>query len=123
MNQSVGKILYWSPRILGLLIAIFVSIFALDVFGEGYSFWETIAALAMHLIPTLVILVVLVVAWRWEWVGGFLFVALGVLYITLFWEPSNLPAYLLISGPLFLDGILFLLDGWYQSAHQPQTKP
>ncbi|MGW8224749.1 MAG: DUF7670 domain-containing protein [Anaerolineales bacterium] len=123
MNQSVRKILYWSPRILGLLIAIFVSIFALDVFGEGYSFWETIAALAMHLIPTLVILVVLVVAWRWEWVGGFLFVALGVLYITLFWEPSNLPAYLLISGPLFLDGILFLLDGWYQSAHQPQTKP
>jgi hypothetical protein len=123
MNQSVRKILYWSPRILGILIAIFVSLFALDVFGGGYSFWETIAALAMHLIPTLVILVVLVVAWRWEWVGGFLFVALGVLYITLFWEPSSLPAYLLISGPLFLDGILFLLDGWYQSTHLPQTKP
>ncbi len=67
MNQSISKILYWSPRILGVLIAIFVSLFALDVFGEGYSFWETIAALAMHLIPTLVILVVLVIAWRWEW--------------------------------------------------------
>lgn len=122
MNQSISKILYWSPRILGVLIAIFVSLFALDVFGEGYSFWETIAALAMHLIPTLVILVVLVIAWRWEWVGGFLFVALGVLYITLFWEPSNLPAYLFISGPLFLDGILFLLDGWHQSTRLSQTK-
>jgi hypothetical protein len=122
MKQSVRKVLYWSPRILGILIAIFVSIFALDVFGEGYSFWETIAALAMHLIPTLVILVVLGIAWRWEWIGGFLFVALGVLYITLFWEPSNLPAYLLISGPLFLDGILFLLAGCYQSTRLPQAK-
>ncbi|MFL7891088.1 MAG: hypothetical protein AB8I56_03400 [Anaerolineales bacterium] len=122
MGQSVSKVLYWSPRILGVLIAIFVSIFALDVFGEGYSFWETIAALAMHLIPTLVILVVLCIAWRWEWIGGFLFVTLGVLYMTLFWEPSNLPAYLLISGPLFLDGILFLLDGCYQSTRFSKTK-
>jgi len=121
MNQTVEKILFWSPRVLGILIAIFVSLFALDVFGEGYSFWETIAALAMHLIPTLVILIVLSIAWRWEWTGGFLFVALGVLYITLFWEPSNLPAYLLISGPLFLVGFLFLLDGCYRKANLPKA--
>ena len=121
MNQSVEKILFWSPRVLGILIAIFVSLFALDVFGEGYSSWETIAALAMHLIPTLVILIVLGIAWRWEWTGGFLFVALGVLYITLFWEPSNLPAYLIISGPLFLVGILFLLDGCYRKANLPKA--
>ncbi len=123
MNSTVEKVLFWSPRVLGILIAIFVSLFALDVFGEGYSFWETIAALAMHLIPTLIILIVLGIAWRWEWTGGFLFVALGVLYITLFWEPSNLPAYLLISGPLFLVGILFLLDGYYRSAILPKTDP
>jgi hypothetical protein len=116
MNQSFAKIIYWSPRGLGILVVLFVSIFALDVFGEGYSFLETIAALAMHLIPSFVILLVLGIAWRWAWIGGFLFVALGVLYITLFWEPSNLPAYLLISGPLFLVGILFLLDGYYRSA-------
>lgn len=121
MNKTVERILFWSPRVLGILIVIFTSLFALDVFGEGYSFWETIGALAMHLIPTLVILVVLGIAWRWEWTGGFLFVALGVLYITLFWEPSNLPAYLLISGPLFLAGFLFLLDGYYRSAVLPKT--
>jgi hypothetical protein len=121
MNQTVERILFWSPRGLGILIAVFVSLFALDVFAEGYSFWETIGALLMHLIPTFVILVVLGIAWRWEWIGGFLFVVLGVLYITLFWEPSNLPAYLLISGPLFLAGILFLLDGYYRSAILPKA--
>lgn len=121
MSQSVKRVLYWSPRILGILLAIFVSIFALDVFGQGYSFWETLAALLMHLIPTFVILIVLGVSWRWEWIGGFLFVALGVLYITMFWEPSNLPAYLLISGPMFLVGILFLLNAYYRSSTQPKV--
>lgn len=121
MNQKVKKFLFWTPRILGVLIAIFVSLFALDVFGEGYGFWETIAALAMHLIPTAVILIILAVAWRWEWVGGILFIALGVLYITLFWDPSRLPAYLMISGPLFLLGILFLLNWCYREEIHSQA--
>ena len=121
MKRPVKKILFWSPRVSGILIAVFISLFALDVLGEGYSIVETIVALAMHLIPTFVILIVLGIAWRWEWIGGFLFVTLGVLYITLFWEPSNLPAYLVISGPLFLTGILFLLDGCYRSAILPES--
>jgi hypothetical protein len=97
---------------LGIFIAIFISLFALDVFAEGYSFWETIIALLMHLIPTVIILIILAIAWRWEWIGGILFILLGVLYITLFWDPSQLPAYLMISGPLFLIGLLFLLNGF-----------
>ena len=121
MSQTVKKILFWTPRILGLLIAIFVSLFALDVFGEGYSFWETITALAMHLIPTAVILITLAVAWRWERAGGILFIGLGLLYITLFWDPSRLPAYLMISGPLFLVGVLFLLNGFYREEISAQA--
>jgi len=121
MSQTVKKILFWAPRILGVLIAIFVSLFALDVFGAGYNFWETIVALAMHLIPTAIILVILAVAWRWEWVGGILFIALGVFYITLFWDPSRLPAYLMISGPLFLVGILFLFNWCYRDEIHSQA--
>ena len=114
MKININKMLYWSPRILGILVAIFVSLFALDVFGEGYNFWETIVALAMHLIPTAVILIILAIAWRWERIGGFLFIVLGVLYIALFWDPSRWPAYLMISGPLFLVGVLFFLSGCYR---------
>ncbi len=36
------KFLYWLPRILGILFAIFISIFALDAFGEGIPFLEAI---------------------------------------------------------------------------------
>jgi hypothetical protein len=112
LTERVKKILFWTPRVLGILIAIFISLFALDVFIEGYSFWETIMALLMHLIPTVIFLVILGIAWRWERIGGILFILLGLLYITLFWDPDQLPAYLLISGPLFLAGIFFLLDGY-----------
>ena len=121
MKSNINKVLYWSPRILGILVAILVSLFALDVFGEGYNFWETIVALAMHLVPTAVILIILVVAWRWERIGGFLFIILGVLYIALFWDPSRWPAYLMISGPLFLVGVLFILDGCYREKNSSTT--
>ncbi len=113
MNEKIKKVLFWAPRVLGVLFAIFISLFALDVFMEGYGFWEMIIALLMHLIPTAIFLLVLVVAWRWEMIGGFLFIALGVLYIALFWSPDQLPGYLIISGPLFLVGFLFLLDGFF----------
>jgi hypothetical protein len=64
MRGTLERLLHWTPRILGLLFAAFVSVFALDVFGEGYTFWQTILALMMHLIPTGVVLVALAISWR-----------------------------------------------------------
>ena len=112
MKTKMMHILYWAPRILGILFAVFISIFALDVFMEGYGFWETVVALVMHLVPTAIIVIVLLIAWRWERVGGVLFLLLGALYIAMFWDRGHWTAYLLISGPLFLIGALFLA-GWH----------
>ena len=64
--------LYWTPRILGIIFAVFISIFALDVFGE-YKFPEVLIALFMHLVPTYLVLGALLVAWKWEKIGGILF--------------------------------------------------
>jgi hypothetical protein len=38
MNERLILILRWTPSIRGVLFALFISIVALDVFGEGYSF-------------------------------------------------------------------------------------
>ena len=113
MKQPANRLLLWAPRVLAILFAAFISIFALDVFGEGYSFWETIVALVMHLLPTAVVLVALAIAWRWQWVGGILFLALGLVYILVF-RQGHWIAHLLISGPLFLVGALFLSSAWVQ---------
>lgn len=112
MKTSTRRLLFWVPRILGLLFALFISLFALDVFEEGRGFGETVLALLIHLIPTAILLLVLALAWHWEWVGGLLYPLMGVFYIIA--APNeHWTAYLLISGPLFLLGILFLLDWRY----------
>jgi hypothetical protein len=78
MNRPAKQLLFWTPRILSLLFALFISLFALDVFSEGHGFWKTLLALLMHLIPTAVILIVLAISWNREWVGGILFPVCGL---------------------------------------------
>ena len=107
MKRWVKRLLFWIPRVLGLLFAAFISLFALDVFGEGVGIWETLVALLMHLVPTFVLLFVLALAWRWEWVGGILLIALGLAYLWIARGKFTPVTYLIISGPLFFVGILF----------------
>ncbi|MBI5836407.1 MAG: hypothetical protein HZB25_04095 [Candidatus Eisenbacteria bacterium] len=113
MNPVTRNILFWAPRGLTFAFALFTSIFALDVFGHG-TIWQQQLALLMHLIPTFVLLIVLALAWRWEWIGGVIYLGLAVAY---FIFPPNhgrlgWDAYALIAGPMIVMGVLFLV-GWF----------
>jgi hypothetical protein len=110
--------LYWAPRVLGLLFAAFISIFALDVFDGQHGFWRTALAFLMHLIPTAIVLLVLAVCWRWEWVGMLIFPGLGAWYIISAWGRFHWSAYALIAGPCFLLGALFLAS-WLANRPSP----
>ncbi|MGB8013373.1 MAG: hypothetical protein WCF68_17310 [Terriglobales bacterium] len=110
MNRHLGSFLYWAPRILGILFATFISIFALDVFSEQLPFWRTLLDLALHLIPTAILLLVPLISWRWEWMGAIGYISLGVIYIISMWKRFPLVTYVAISGPAFLIGVLFLFD-------------
>jgi hypothetical protein len=113
MRHIIEPLRLWSPRILGLVFAAFLSVFALDVFGEGYTFWRTIVALVMHLVPAMIVLAALAIAWRWPWAGGIVFVALGAWYVATTWQRFHGSTYVVIAGPLFLLGLLFEIDWWY----------
>jgi hypothetical protein len=80
-----------------------------------------VVALLMHLIPTLAILIALAIAWRWEWVGGILFAALGIFYIISMWGRFPWSVYLVIAGPAFLIAGLFLVNWFYRG--QIKIKP
>jgi hypothetical protein len=110
MNQPMKRLLIWTPRILCILFAIFVSIFALDVLDEGRGFWTTLLALLIHLIPTAIVIVVLAMSWRWEWVGGAIYSLLGILYIVMFRGRFLWWVYVMMSGPMFIAGILFFIN-------------
>jgi hypothetical protein len=110
MKIVVKRILFWTPRLLCIAFAAFLTMFALDVFGQGYGFWGTLWAFIMHQIPVLVLLLILAIAWRWEWVGAVLFAAAGVFYLVMAWGEFDWIAYASITGPLFLIAILFLIN-------------
>ena len=108
--ERMERVLVWMPRILAILFAGFISLFALDVFGVGYGFWESIAAFAIHMLPTALILIALALAWRWEWLGTLLFAALGAAYLVMAGGQFDWIAYAIISGPAFLISALFLIS-------------
>ena len=113
MRPPAERLLHWTPRILGLLFAAFLGVFALDAFGEADTPWRTALALMMHLLPTAVVLGALAVAWRWGWAGGVVFLALGAWYLSAAWGRFPWPTYVVIAGPLGLLGLLFEIDWWY----------
>ena len=114
MAKKSNKYLYWIPRILAVIYILFLMMFSLDVFELGLGFWETALGLFMHNIPALILVAVLIISWKYEIVGGIAFVAGGLFYIyVLLTSPQlgwhMLPAAMIISGPAFLIGFLFLI--------------
>ena len=107
MTRTSARLLLWGPRILGVGLCVFVGLFALDAFSENASLGAALAGFAVHLIPALVLLLLVALSWRWEWVGGLACIALAALYAASV-AGSHPDWILVISGPLFLVGALFL---------------
>ncbi len=112
MNRLTYKLFYWSPRVLAVLFALFLSLFAMDVFNEPGGFISIAAAFLIHLIPAFIILIVLLISWKREWIGAFIYMFLGFYYIYTAADKFDYITLAVISGPLFLLSVLFFI-GWF----------
>jgi len=116
MSEISRRTLYWTPRALCVAYAIFLGMFSLDVFNEARGFWPTLQALAMHLIPAGIVVAILVVAWRWEWIGTVLLGAAAMYYTIRTLHNVNLSEAVklnwitVIAGPGFVIAALFLAN-------------
>jgi len=82
--------------------------FSLDTSGIG---------LLIHNISALILLIVLIISWKKEIVGGVVFILAGLLYILLLMVNRNFEWYMLtwvatIAIPALLIGILFMRE-WF----------
>ena len=124
MTGISRRALFWAPRALSIAFILFISLFALDAFSEGRGFWGALLAFGIHLVPSLVLLSALVVAWRWEWVGAGFYAVIGALYI-LFVVPRAIPSatkavwILTVAGPAFVIAALFLMNWLKRSELRP----
>lgn len=117
---SSFKLMFWLPRIICLLAILFVSMFAFDSFSPELTLLQQLQAFLMHLIPTFVLLAVLLIAWKWEMVGGILFLLIGLglspfIYLlnhnrNHFSVGASLAVVLMINFPFVLVGILFMVN-------------
>jgi hypothetical protein len=126
MKTSI-KIIHWTPRILCILAILFVSMFALDSFDPKYTVLQQLEAFFMHLIPTYILILFLVVAWKWELVGGLILMAFALGFSPSiyfhnfqmnhsFWE--SLSVILMINFPFILIGALFILSHYLKKKNR-----
>ena len=109
------KMVVWGPRVLGVAVSAFLALFALDAFEEGRPLLESLAGFAIHLLPAMVVLALVVAAWHWEWVGALGFIGLAAFYAIA--VGGRLDWVLAISGPLVLVGLFFAFSWWYRRGH------
>ena len=122
MNETSKGLMYWTPRVLCIAFAALLAAFAADVFDMPLNVWEKAIALAMHLVPSLMVLVVLAVAWRHEWIAAMLFPAARSGPSGVEMGPAPLDGVCLYRGTLLLLGVLYLVSWPSRAALKPSVE-
>jgi hypothetical protein len=123
-NQKIkvkekGKIPRCIARILGILFICFITLFSLDVFDGTSPIWYQILGFLIHSIPSIILLAVLLLAWKYETIGGVLYIiaGFGLLLLYVISAIKEFHFYLIIwaieiASPAFIIGIIFLVSAY-----------
>lgn len=110
------KLLPLLPRILSIFAIGFISLFALDSFEHG-TLGEQILAFLLHMIPSFFLTIILAIAWKWELIGGILYILLGIVLSPFIFMHNyrmnhsiwiSVEVIVLITFPFILSGCLFV---------------
>jgi hypothetical protein len=120
------KILHWLPRIICIMVILFISMFALDVFNPALSIWQQVAGFLIHLIPSFILLALLAVAWKWELIGGILFSVIGLGFTPFLFNQNytnnnsiwiSIGNVMMITFPIIVVGVLFIISHFSKKRH------
>jgi hypothetical protein len=118
MKASI-KILHWAPRIICILAILFISIFAADSFAPELTIWQQISGFIIHLIPSFVLLIILIVSWKRELFGGIFFTLIGIVLTPFIYTLNysrndsiamSIGIVSMITLPFIIVGVLFLMS-------------
>jgi hypothetical protein len=119
------------------LFIAFLSLFSFDVFEEGTGLGQEILAFLLHMIPSFVLIILLIIAWKHELAGGIVIALMGLAaspfiyslnYRRLLnmasrgWRGSPglqaLGIVAMVSAPFIIAGILFIISYFL---HRPKA--
>ncbi len=117
--KTSTKVIRWTARILCILAILLLSLLALDSFSSERTFWQNAGAFLMHLMPSFVLLAILIVAWKWEYLGGIILIVAAVVFGVFVFSinynqrhVSLMESIIIVSMvclPFLLAGILFII--------------
>jgi hypothetical protein len=94
---------------IGILYAFALLVFAADVFSKDQNISQTLIDLVLHFIPTVIVLLLVVIAHQRPLMGSIIFAINGLVYIISGWDNLHWSAHILIAGPLLLMSILYVI--------------
>ena len=129
MNTSI-KVIHWLPRIICILAILFISMFALDAFDPEITIWQQLIAFIIHLIPSFILLAFLLIAWKWEYIGGLIFIIIGLVLSPFVFMHNykmnqsigmSLAIIMALTIPFAIVGVLFLVSHFQKKKNLPKT--
>ena len=129
MNNSI-KIIHWTPRIICIIAILFISLFALDSFGPDLTIWQQLKGFIIHLIPSFLLIIFLLFAWKKELYGGIIFIIIGIALTPLVYKNNykmnesvgmSLGIIAVITIPFIAVGILFVISHFLKKKHHAKN--
>jgi hypothetical protein len=117
------KIIHWLPRVIVILSILFVSMFAFDSFSSDNSIWQQLLEFLIHLIPSYILLIALLIAWKFELTGGIIFILISLVFAPFIYLHNynmnhsvciSLGVISMINFPFLLAGIFFIYEHYYK---------
>jgi hypothetical protein len=103
------NLLYWVPRVFTIAAILFMLMFSLDSFDGDASLAKKALGFLVHNIPVMVLIVILIVAWKNELIGGLLLIVAFIAGSVFFNSFSGNPGSLVVIIPFLITGLLFIL--------------
>lgn len=107
-KDGLNKVIYWAPRVLMIIFIGMISAFALDAFTE-YSGISAILAFFIHMVPSIILIIFLMIAWIREKIGFYIFAGLGIIF-GVFFNAFTGAGFFFLVLPIWMIAILFLLS-------------
>ncbi|MDO9511524.1 MAG: hypothetical protein Q7J34_07180 [Bacteroidales bacterium] len=108
----VALIIHRFAMVIGIIYAIFISIFAVDVFRPGMFLLEEIAQFFVQLIPGVMVIVLVIWSLFKPFHAGVVLILTGLLSIWFFSTNTKVLSFMLISFPIIFSGLLMII-AWF----------
>lgn len=94
---------------IGVLYALALLVFAVDVFNKEQSISQTFSDVLLHLVPTMVVLFFVFVGYKKPLIGTVICLVSAMIYIITGWSNMHWTAHVLIAGPLLVLSLLYIM--------------